>query len=59
MIDRHSDLTIKCQARLLGMSRGTVYYLPKPVSDADLTLMRHIDELHLAHPFMGARMLRD
>jgi putative transposase len=59
MIDRHSDLTIKCQARLLGMSRGAVYYLPRAVSDADLALMRRIDELHLAHPFMGARMLRD
>jgi putative transposase len=59
MIDRHSDLTIKCQARLLGMSRGSVYYLPRAVSDADLALMRRIDELHLAHPFMGARMLRD
>jgi putative transposase len=29
------------------------------VSDADLALMRRIDELHLEHPFMGARMLRD
>jgi putative transposase len=36
-----------------------VYYLPRPVSPADLALMRRIDELHLEHPFMGARMLRD
>ncbi len=41
------------------MSRGSVYYLPRPVSDADLSLMNRIDELHLEHPFMGARMLRD
>ena len=41
------------------MSRGTVYYLPRPASAADLILMRRIDELHLEHPFMGARMLRD
>ena len=34
-------------------------YLPKPVSPEDLALMRRIDELHLKHPFMGARMLRD
>lgn len=40
------------------ISRGTVYYLPRAVSDADLALMRRIDELHLDHPFMGARMLR-
>ncbi len=41
------------------MSRGSVYYLPKPVSTADLALMLRIDKLHLLHPFMGARMLRD
>ena len=40
------------------MSRGSVYYLSRPVSDADLALMRRIDALHLDHPFMGARMLR-
>jgi putative transposase len=35
-----------------------VYYLPRAISEAELTLMRRIDELHLEHPFMGARMLR-
>ena len=58
MIDRSEDLSITRQAELLGISRGAVYYLPRPVSDADLALMRRIDELHLEHPFMGARMLR-
>jgi len=58
MIDRSHDLSVTRQAKLLGISRGSVYYLPRPVSDADLTLMRRIDELHLEHPFMGARMLR-
>jgi len=59
MIDRDHDLSITRQAELLNISRGTVYYLPRPVSPADLALMRRIDELHLEHPFMGARMLRD
>ena len=36
-----------------------VYYIPRPVSDDDLALMRRIDELHLEHPFAGSRMLRD
>ena len=58
MIDREHDLSITRQAKLLEISRGTVYYLPRPVSPADLALMRKIDELHLEHPFMGARMLR-
>ena len=59
MIDRDHPLSITRQASLLNVSRGTVYYLPQPVSPADLALMRRIDELHLEYPFMGARMLRD
>jgi putative transposase len=59
MIDRHHDLPIARQAQLLDISRGSVYYLPRPPSAADLALMRRIDELHLEHPFMGSRMLRN
>jgi putative transposase len=59
MINREHPLPIKRQAELLGISRGSVYYHPEPISEADLRLMRRIDELHLEHPFAGARMLRD
>jgi putative transposase len=59
MIDRTHKLPITRQAELLNVSRGSVYYLPKPLSEADLKLMRRIDELHLEHPFAGSRMLRD
>jgi putative transposase len=59
MIDRNHKLPVKRQAQLLGISRGAVYYRPEPISDADLALMRRIDELHLEFPFAGARMLRD
>ena len=34
-----------------------MYYKPRPLSAADLALMRQLDELHLEHPFMGQRML--
>jgi len=59
MIKPDHDLNLKRQAQLLGISRGTVYYLPRPASEADQRLMRRIDELHLEHPFAGSRMLRD
>ncbi|MGI9142613.1 MAG: IS3 family transposase [Fluviibacter sp.] len=59
MIDRTHKLPIKQQAKLAGISRGSVYYLPRPVSTEDLELMGHIDRLHLEHPFMGSRQLRD
>ncbi|MGV2051595.1 IS3 family transposase [Agrobacterium sp. 22-209-1] len=58
MIDREHELSIVRQAKLLGFSRGSVYYSPRPVSDADLALMRRIDELHLEYPFAGSRMLQ-
>jgi len=58
MIDRNHRLALTKQAALLGISRGSVYYEPAPVPAADLALMRRIDELHLAFPFAGSRMLR-
>ena len=59
MINRNHDLSIRRQAELVNISRGSAYYTAKPVSDADLKLMRRIDELNLELPFAGARMLRD
>jgi putative transposase len=59
MIDRDSKLSISQQVQLLGISRGSVYYLPKPVSELDQDSMRRLDELHLKYPFMGVRLLRD
>jgi putative transposase len=57
MIDRGAALPIVRQCELLELSRSSVYYEPRPVSAADLALMRRLDELHLAHPFLGARKL--
>ncbi|MBN3756031.1 IS3 family transposase [Paraburkholderia sp. Tr-20389] len=57
MIDRDHALLVAQQVRLLGISRSSAYYQPRGVSEADLKLMRRIDELPLEHPFAGARML--
>jgi putative transposase len=59
MIDRTHDLPLARQVKVLNISRGCVYYKPRSVSAADLTLMRRIDQLHLEYPFAGSRMLRD
>ena len=58
MIDRGHALSLTRQAKALNISRSGVYALPRPVSDADLALMRRIDELHLDYPFAGSRMLQ-
>ena len=47
------------QAKLLKLSRSSLYYEPLPVPAAELAIMRRIDALHLDYPFAGSRMLRD
>lgn len=58
MIDRTHPLPLTRQAAALGISRGSVYYVPRPITDADLALMRQLDALHLEFPYAGARLLR-
>ena len=57
MIDRNSALPIVRQCDALGLCRSALYYQPRPLSEADLRLIRALDELHLQHPFLGARKL--
>ncbi|MBA3035308.1 MAG: IS3 family transposase [Desulfobacterium sp.] len=59
MIDRKSKLSIVKQCQLIGTSRTSMYYKPKPISFKDLELMRLIDEIHLRLPFYGSRRIRD
>jgi putative transposase len=59
MIDREHGVSLTRQAALLGLSRSGLYYRPRPVSAAELVVMRRLDELHLEAPFAGSRMLRD
>ena len=59
MIEREHALALTRQAKILKLSRSGLYYRPRPVAPADLSVMRRIDELHLDYPFAGSRMLRD
>lgn len=59
MITRTHPLPLTQQAKLLTLSRSRLYYTPRSVSERDLRLMHKIDLFHTAHPFAGARMLRD
>lgn len=58
MTDPNHRLSLTRQAGLLGISRGSLYYKPRPTSDADLKLMRRIDQLHMEYPFAGSRMMK-
>jgi len=58
MTDRTRKLSLTRQAALLGVTRGSLYYAPRLVSEAELKLMRRIDELHMDYPFAGSRMVK-
>ena len=47
MTSANHKLSLTRQAVIPGISRGSLYYEPRPASDTDLKLMRRIDELHL------------
>lgn len=57
MIDRDHVPPVTQQDRLVGISRSSTYCQPRAISEAVLKSMRRINELHLEHPFAGARML--
>ena len=57
MIERGSEVAVKRQAELLDLSRSSVYYTPRALSERDLRLMRRLDELHLQLPYYGSRKL--
>lgn len=59
MIDREHKVPLRRQSEILNLSRSSLYYEAVPVSARDLELMRLIDEIHLKHPFMGSRSIRD
>ena len=57
LIEPWPDLSIRRQCELVGISRSGLYYEPCPESEANLALMRRLDELHLDKPVYGSRRL--
>lgn len=58
MLDRdHARVSIRRQCVLLGLARSGVYRPSKAANDDDLAVMRRLDELFLAHPFLGSRRM--
>jgi len=51
------ELSIRRQCELVGISRSAFYYEPVAETEANLGLMRRLDELHLEHPVYGSRRL--
>lgn len=58
MVEPRLGLSIRRQCQLLSFPRSVYYYVPAPVSDADLKLMNRIDEIFTDSPEYGSRMMR-
>ena len=50
-------LPLKRQAELLGLSRSGLYYVPTPVSAAEIAIKHAIDEIYTQYPFYGSRRI--
>lgn len=58
MIAPGSALSVARQAKLLGVSRSSVYYRPRPDSQEELDLLKRLDELFTENPVYGSRRLQ-
>ena len=58
-IDSTHSVAVSRQCQILSISRSSTYYRPQGSDEAELALMRWIDEIHLRLPFYGARRVRD
>ena len=58
MLDRdHAVLSVRRQCALLGLARSGVYRPKSAANEDDLAVMRRLDELFLAYPFLGSRRM--
>ena len=61
MIRTSSELSVRRQCELLGVTRSTVYYEPKPEDEKAQqrreTIMSRIDFWHTTMPFLGTRKI--
>ena len=58
MVSKEEQLPVSRQCQLLNVPRSSYYYIPTPVCDEELALMRLIDKCYLDLPFYGTRRIK-
>ena len=53
----HKSLSVYQQCELLGLSRSSLYYGPRPMDEETQLLMRLVDEEYTRYPFYGTRKM--
>jgi len=59
MVDPKDPLSIRCQCKLVSVSRSRFYYKPLEESDENLKIMRLMDEHYLFQPSEGVLGMKD
>ena len=59
MVERTAKISLNRQLNLLGISKGSFYYVHKAESEENLTLMRLMDEHYMEHPYKGVLQMHD
>lgn len=57
--DAYGEISLRRQCQLVGISRSSTYYKPRPIKAEDLAIMRIIDEQYLKTPTYGSRTMRN
>lgn len=58
MVEReNAEIPLQQQARLLSLSRSSLYYQPAPPSQDEVKLKHQIDEIYTANPTYGSRRI--
>jgi len=58
MIKPNAELSLSRQSQLLGVSRSSLYYRPRPDSPREADLLKRLDRIFTEHPIYGSRRLR-
>jgi transposase InsO family protein len=58
MIKPNAELSLTRQSQLLGVSRSSLYYRPRPDSALEADLLRRLDRIFTEHPVYGSRRLQ-
>ena len=53
----HPDISLAAQAKLLSVSRSSLYYQPVGPSAKEIAIKHRIDEIYTAHPYYGSRRI--
>jgi putative transposase len=58
MITPNAGLPVSLQGSLLGITRSSFYYQPRPASADALDLLNRLDRIFTEHPVYGSRRLQ-